>query len=1173
MKTHTRTTCRPRHAIPGLQSTPLSIRSRSHGSFLGFGILGFGIFLGFGILGFGIFSPLLAQQLPQPELAQLTTTGTITPATPAAPAVPVTTPPSTSGRGAGGEGLPQANDEVVHMDVFTVDAAKNEDGYSVFNTTSGSRINTPLRDTAASISPFSEEFLNDIGAATLDDILNYVGNMEIDTNDTIGANNNYSLGANSINTNFRIRGIGGGISMDSVDSSIPIDMYNAGTVELSSGANSILFGLGPQGGMLTLSTKRANLQRNSTKVQGVIGTWAGPVNGIPYKRLTLDYNVVLMPKKWAFRLMGVIQDGSDGSWRYGIAFNQKRLTPVMAIKPWKNTTLHLVYEKGTIKQTAARSTVGLSDGITGWLYWRDQQAAAGIPNPGILQGFGSAYAPPAYPMTDPFGTAYTMNPATQINSGGGNPYYVYVNNNDTFYDYRQAYVSANIYSGNPNTIPLGTNLDDRIFLYNPTGPNAWKMNRFDRRSLTLEQRIGAFNFQFAYNHNKIATNTHSPTNMNFNSNILRADPNTQVSPYLWGGSAPENLVPGPNPGGLYIEDIWMISDNTETNNTYRLITETSLNLKKYGRHRIVALLERADQERIGGNKEEILVDQNQVAITNSLNTNTSSNYVYRRHYVTPGDYRTYHCGNWEPAITDLVINTPTGLRTFHSQYVAYGLQSAHVTRNTTTAGLTLQSYWFHDKLVTTFGGRYDNYDYGQELTNRVTDPNDPRILNKTKVFNEWAFNGLWNKRRYEALTYSAGGVWHITNWLSGFVNYSSNRGAPYLDGRTVLPDGASPNLSRGTTTDFGIRLYLTRNGKWTLNLSHYDTRQLGQAAIIPDGLTHDISGTLGGNALFNIFDALYFLHPTGQTGMAPANGWLAGTGIVPGTVNEGYGPMSAGQYAILPPDPGRYPYGTPPKYNSGTVNVRSEGYELELNAQPTRNIELRFLFSYTRRDRNSIFPEIFDYYNKNIPIWLDLANPVTHPNPNSTDGSAQYLVDGVTPLRDYIRAQLWGADGTGGIRNGLNNQLYAQSGPMGSRPYKFNLTGKYKFQEGFLKGFQAGGSVRYASPYLMPDPTSVGIKQAFTMPPDETMDIALDPQLYYRKRGMLKGNSLTFFDVFFIYRCKILGGRANMTLQLNIRNLFNQDIITKSRINVNYQVTNVNISPPRTLRLTTTFDF
>src|SRR4051812_27036942 len=57
-------------------------------------------------------------------------------------------------------------DEPLKLSVFEV-RPEDDTGYQAMNTTSGSRLATPLKDTAASISPFTPEFLSDIAATNV----------------------------------------------------------------------------------------------------------------------------------------------------------------------------------------------------------------------------------------------------------------------------------------------------------------------------------------------------------------------------------------------------------------------------------------------------------------------------------------------------------------------------------------------------------------------------------------------------------------------------------------------------------------------------------------------------------------------------------------------------------------------------------------------------------------------------------------------------------------------------------------------------------------------------------------------------------------------------------------------------------------------------------------------
>ena len=264
------------------------------------------------------------------------------------------------------------------------------------------------------------------------------------------------------------------------------------------------------------------------------------------------------------------------------------------------------------------------------------------------------------------------------------------------------------------------------------------------------------------------------------------------------------------------------------------------------------------------------------------------------------------------------------------------------------------------------------------------------------------------------------------------------------------------------------------------------------------------------------------------------------------------------------------------------MDIISKGYELEFTGNPAKNITLRLTFSYTDRQRSNIMPEIFDFYNKNIPGWLAMADPYGTNNGMLPDGvTPAYTVATVnanngnvtaqTPLYTYVQNQLTNA------RNNLLVQMVRQAGAAGARPYKFNLTGKYSFPEGPLKGFALGGALRFSSANLMVDPSRVRPEITDKNP------LGIDPDAYVNGVGsdMIKGNSLTFWDAFLIYKCKLFGGKTTATIQLNIKNIFNQNVITGGRTLLAYDqsgnlvsaLRRTYLNPPRTYRLSAQFDF
>ena len=210
-------------------------------------------------------------------------------------------------------------------------------------------------------------------------------------------------------------------------------------------------------------------------------------------------------------------------------------------------------------------------------------------------------------------------------------------------------------------------------------------------------------------------------------------------------------------------------------------------------------------------------------------------------------------------------------------------------------------------------------------------------------------------------------------------------------------------------------------------------------------------------------------------------------------------------------------------YNAGTVDVVTKGYEVEFVANPTRNLTLRFGYSHSERQRTNIFSEIFAYYNAKAVEWRALA----------ADNPA---------LLATINTEL------ATVYEELDTQLTTQSGPLGSRPDKFNITSRYKFAEGRLKGAFAGGALRYQGRNVMAYNRTTG---------EETL-----------------GNDTLFGDVFAGYRLKAPRNWGLLTFQLNVRNVSNSYLVVVGRRNTAGDgLRRIYLNEPRSYRFTTTWEF
>lgn len=173
-------------------------------------------------------------------LIRLTALAATIPASAATAPAPAASPPTASASAA-------STEEALVLSPFSV-TASSDVGYAATSTLGGTRLKSELRDVASQIDVMTAEFLDDIGALTLDEALRY--SMNIETSDE-----NFSPGTdpntNSVfasNYGSSTRGCANN-THDFFETNVPLDTYNTGKrFTLVSGSNAILFGAGFAGG-------------------------------------------------------------------------------------------------------------------------------------------------------------------------------------------------------------------------------------------------------------------------------------------------------------------------------------------------------------------------------------------------------------------------------------------------------------------------------------------------------------------------------------------------------------------------------------------------------------------------------------------------------------------------------------------------------------------------------------------------------------------------------------------------------------------------------------------------------------------------------------------------------------------------------------------------------------
>lgn len=223
------------------------------------------------------------------------------------------------------------------------------------------------------------------------------------------------------------------------------------------------------------------------------------------------------------------------------------------------------------------------------------------------------------------------------------------------------------------------------------------------------------------------------------------------------------------------------------------------------------------------------------------------------------------------------------------------------------------------------------------------------------------------------------------------------------------------------------------------------------------------------------------------------------------------------------------------KDTGSTFDSVTTGYEVELTANLTPSWRLFANYSREETARANIGQEQRAYLANFRPLWLRYAGvPLV-------DGSVNSVAQGV--------AAIDAAEFT-------NFTLADHKRPLGQIRDKFNLRTNYDFAAESLKGFSAGGGLRYLGRPVI----------GFAATGNPTSGV---------QRTAYFGSEQVFVDVSTAYRRKLtaFGRNVNFSLQLNVNNALNNDAFVRLREASDHTLVNYRFNPPREWVLTTRFAF
>jgi len=172
--------------------------------------------------------------------------------------------------------------ETVALPTFAVSTAQDK-GYRAANSVSATRMDTPIKDLPFAVSAFTEQFIQDIGARELKDIVRFSPSVT-----------NNSREFNAGNTKFAVRGFDANPLRNGFPGTGYIDAATIQRVEVVKGPATLLYGQIEAGGVINYVTKRPEEQR-----AGSLGLQYGSYD---FYRAHLDVNQPIVKERLLTRL-------------------------------------------------------------------------------------------------------------------------------------------------------------------------------------------------------------------------------------------------------------------------------------------------------------------------------------------------------------------------------------------------------------------------------------------------------------------------------------------------------------------------------------------------------------------------------------------------------------------------------------------------------------------------------------------------------------------------------------------------------------------------------------------------------------------------------------------------------------------------------------------------------
>ncbi|MFL3658703.1 MAG: TonB-dependent receptor plug domain-containing protein [Opitutales bacterium] len=999
-------------------------------------------------------------------------------------------------------------DKVFELSPFQVDTS-NDSGYRATNTLSGSRLNSSLRDTAASVSVFTEEFVEDMGATGIDELLRYtMGSVISDGDDDKDTGLlSDSFNGTSTTTRIRTRGIESSKGMDYFENITPDDGYRVGRYDESRGPNGILFGISNAGGLTNQTSIVANTNRDSGRVRVRLDSNQG-------MRSEVRYNKVLMEDRLAMAIAALDQEGEG--WRTGTFDDKERFFGAMTYKVNDSLVLRGNYETGRDFKALVKPMTIRDNALA----WYDNFTALGGLNGG---GAVLLKEPDGGDVSD---AEFAAGLADAYN---GTPRITYIENDGYAFNAANTY-TTNSYNkngvfapdGSAGVTSAGLNLDDpSIFPYDYnlfSASFAGINTALENYTLSADYRI-TDNLFLNLSHNRQEVDIIA-TSQSKEHPYLRGDPNTFL-----GQVGDANEVGGEDnrdtyAGQLYIESEWIRDDRISNREETRVSLSYELDTERLGTHRIAAMASRSE----GFDSRQAGYQALAGAPYNSNHANGRNKLRIRKYYKSIEDLAYSPIASFRDAPESVTVDGVV-------YPIVWGRRDTNSTANIASSRiidskmLVSQSHFLDRKLALTLGLREDE----AKFTKYGHIDNDPLAGPRPDT------SVVFSNSDESGQTSTVGAVYHLSERLSLVANQGSNIGMPNYIG-AVLPTGDTPVASQGDGSDYGIAFNLMDN-RLSGRLVYYtasslQTTRFGNHRKVNQKIVDSV-GLLAIGAGAHT-EASWASHVTEQNLLPVWNSYYRDT------KSEGY------ELQL-------------------TANI-TDNWRFNLNASKTDRLrsgvysgEIDF-FGLVNQDEGVLMKQGATELGR---MWSVDSSAY-----DSNGAISQYIgiLDGLgvgydanTELAETSRPfgqDLWL------LVNSINTRKQQEEKRWGLRPYNFNLYTAYDFKEGPLSGFTVGGGYRLQAPRIIGEDSNRVEQKG-------SARTTADLMLRYRTKVEGRFNGRLSFQVN-VYNVLNDGPLDPVRLSATPDFYFPGGETATSR-GIGYSW--LNVVEPRSFRFTTTFDF